>query len=97
MVKIRHLDYSSLIVEITKDEFCIVTGQCFGDRYGNGGLAYNEDLISKEFDLRLIKENIWKLKVAFEVKNKISEKLREQADAIDKILWPIDPIKLEDK
>jgi len=50
-MKIRHIDYSSLIVEITKREFEIITGIRLGDQHYDCDLRYDDKLIGKNFDL----------------------------------------------
>ena len=75
-------EYDNAIVRVNKYELSLILGHKLGDRYGNQGMAFNKNLIGKEFDLRVLEKTRHAIKVAHESKDSISEKLQLLSDTL---------------
>lgn len=93
LMKIRHVDYHSMIVEISKEEFQTITGKTLGDKWGNGGIPYNEKLQGKEFPITQVQNNFDNLNYAVEQRNKICGALDRIKESVESVLWPIEMVK----
>lgn len=90
---IEYIDeYDTAIVKVDRRELGLILGKSFGDRYGNHGPAFSKNLIGVEYRLSHLRQVNDQLNILVEVRNKVASRLRDQADIIDNILWPIPEI-----
>lgn len=90
-MKIRHADDSSIIVELTRNEFSGITGikVKFNDSslYSDG--LYPKELIGIDIDLDRAIEAYYSLKVAHELKERVTSDLHSLIGRLNDVTWPI--------
>ena len=77
-----------VIIEMTTEEFELLTSVRVGDYYGNGGLSPNS-LAGVEFDLSNVMKAIFDLKCVYEVKERIKSDLLHVASKMDRLTFPL--------
>ncbi len=85
-MKIRHADYSSVIVELDLREFERMTGITIGNTFYS---KKPEELTGKEFDLHELFNTLNDVIALSETKENFKSKLEDAKLTVDKIFWPI--------
>lgn len=94
-MKIRHVDDNSIIVELTRHEFSGITGVKVKyestSRYSDG--VEPKQIVGKDYELDKAIEAYYSLKVAHELKERITLDLQSLIVRLSEATWPLPEYK----